>query len=302
MVKKILVTGSGGLVGSRFLELYPNSSELLTPEIEILDITQKIQVEKFFQKEKPEVVVHLAAFTDVSVAENERDNKNGLCWKINIKGVENLVSMIDPFKTHLIHISTDYVFPGSKENPGPYPENTIAEKDSSKVTWYGFTKAEGERIVRNKLDDKATILRLIYPVRAKYDKKLDYLRKPLSLFDEGKLYPMFTDQQVSITYIDEACEIIKRIIKKKAYGTFHSSTPDTASPYELISYLIEKARGVKNIVKPSSLDDFLASSGNSPVRYPKFGGLKVEKTAKILGFKFSPWKKVIDTLISQGLK
>ena len=55
-------------------------------------------------------------------------------------------------------------------------------------------------MVNSILGRKRTILRLVYPVRAKYPAKLDYLRKPLSLFDQGKLYSLFNDQQVTITY------------------------------------------------------------------------------------------------------
>ena len=298
-MKRIYVTGSGGLVGSRFVELLPKKYQVLTPEIDQLDITKKDAVKKFVEEEKPEIVVHFAAYTNVGEAQNQKDDKKGRCWKINVDGTRNLVNSLNLKKTHFIHISTDYVFPGSKEDPGPYKEDHQPEKDSSKLTWYGYTKAEAERVVLNKLGEAATILRLIYPVRAKYDKKLDYLRKPLALFDEGKLYPMFTDQQVSITFIDEACTALAKIIDGKHRGIFHASSRNTTSPYELISYLVKKARGKKGAVKKASLDEFLKTVDN-PARYPKFGGLKVENTEKILGVKFSTWKQVVDEFVRQS--
>lgn len=300
MTKKIYVTGSNGMVGSRFLELIPNSFEVVSPEVDKLDITDKTALNSFFDKEKPDVVVHFAAYTNVSEGEKERDNKNGACYQINVEGSKNLAEASKKIGSHLIHISTDYVFSGSSNDPGPYEESHAPETDSKKLTWYGFTKAEAEREVAKILDDSFTIVRLIYPVRAKFEGKLDYIRKPLSLFDEGKLYPMFTDQQVSITYIDEACRAINKIVEGKIYGIFHASTSDTTTPYELISYVIEKARGVKDVVKPSSLDEFLKTVDN-PVRYPKFGGLKVAETEKRLGIKFSTWREMVDRLIGQGL-
>ncbi|MFA5770893.1 MAG: sugar nucleotide-binding protein, partial [Patescibacteria group bacterium] len=151
---------------------------------------------------------------------------------------------------------------------------------------------------RDKFKDKATILRLIYPVRAKYEAKLDYLRKPLSLFDEGKLYPMFNDQQVSISFIDEISLALQKIIDGQHYGTFHASCPDITTPYDLISYFIEKIRGIKNAVKSSSLDEFLKTADN-PVRYPKYGGLKVEQTEKTLGIKYSTWREIVDQIAQQ---
>ncbi len=297
-MKKVFVTGGSGLVGSFFVENYSQKYKIIAPNYPEVDLTKKETLENLVRQEKPDVIVHFAAYTDVSQAESQRDDRNGSCWQINVEGTKNLVSLAKELNCHFIHISTDYVFPGSEENPGPHSESDLPETDSSKVTWYGFTKAEAERVVNNILGKERTILRLVYPVRAKYPPKLDYLRKPLSLFDQAKLYPLFNGQQVTITFIDEACLALKKIIDGKLYGNFHASTPDLSTPYELVSYLIEKARGVKNAVKSASLDKFLKSSGSSPVRYPKFGGLKVEETQKVLGIKFSPWKKVIDQLVS----
>lgn len=306
---KIYVTGSRGMVGSRFLELLPSGYEVVSPEVDRLDVTDKAAVDAFFEKEKPEVVVHFAAYTNVGEGENQRDDKqslasgagkNGDAWKINVDGSKNLGEASQKGGAHFIHISTDYVFSGMADDPGPYAEDHSPEADSKKVTWYGFTKAEAEREISKILQKNFSIMRLIYPVRAKFEAKMDYLRKPLSLYDQGKLYPMFTDQQVSFTFIDEACAALVKIIESRVYGVFHASTPDVSSPHQIISYLIEKARGVRDAVKPSSLDEFLKTV-DSPVRYPKFGGLKVEKTEKTLGIKFSSWKEVIDKLVEQGL-
>ncbi len=296
-MKKIYVTGSSGLVGSRFVELYSKKYDLLTPDYPGVDITQKGSVGKLIKEEKPDVMIHLAAYTDVGEGENQRDNKDGDCWKINVLGTENLVLSIDPNKTQFIHISTQMVFSGSANDPGPYAENHLPESDSSRLTWYGYTKAEAEKVVRKYLGDKAAIVRIISPVRAKYDLKLDFLRKSLSLFDEGKLYPLFDDQQISIAFIDEIALALDRIVEENFKGTFHVSSKDTTTPYELVSYLIKKARGKVGVVKPASLKDFLKTA-DSPVRYPMYGGLKVEETEKALGVKFSPWRKVVDRLVA----
>ena len=288
------------MVGSRFLELLPKNLIPLTPEVDKLDITDKSSVDSFFESEKPEITLHFAAFTDVGGGESQRGDKNGSCWKINVEGSKNLAEACKKYASYLIHISTDYCFSGSSDDPGPYSEDHQIERNEKKLTWYGFTKAEAEREVTKILGKDFSIVRLIYPVRGKFEAKLDYIRKPLSLFDQGKLYPLFRDQQVSITFIDEACQAINKIIEGKIYGIFHASTPDTTTPYELISYVVEKTRGVKGAVKPSSLDDFLKTVDNL-VRYPKFGGLGVKETEKRLGIKFSSWRKVIDTIIGQGI-
>lgn len=297
-MKKIYVTGSSGLVGSRFIELYSKKYNLLISDYPGVDITKKDSVERLIKEEKPDAIVHLAAYTNVGEGEKQRDDKNGDCWKINIQGTENLVSSTDLNKTQFIHISTDMVFSGLANDPGPYAENHLPESDSKKLTWYGYTKAEAEREVRKYLGDNSTIVRIIYPVRAKYDIKMDYLRKPLSLFDEGKLYPLFNDQQVSIAFIDEIALALDIIIDRNLRGTFHVGSKDTTTPYELISYLIKKARGKVGVVKSTSLVDFLKTVDN-PVRYPMYGGLRVEKTQAALGVKFRTWREIVDEIVSQ---
>lgn len=287
---EILVTGASGLVGSRFVELHGNKSELLTPSHEELDITNPKSVTDYFSKHQPDVVVNFSAYTNVGEGEKQRDDKNGDCWKLNVDGVRNL---LEASGDKLIQISTDMVFSGSAADPGPYEETHSLETDSNNVVWYGWTKAEAERL------GPKTILRLIYPVRAKFDKKPDYLRKQLQLFDQQKLWPLFTDQQVSICFIDEACLAMEKIIETKAVGIFHASSSDLTNPFELYSYLFAKTRNFHGELKTHTLDSFLNDPANSPVRYPKFGGLKSDETAKRLGIKFSTWREIIGKLVEQ---
>lgn len=296
-MKKILVTGASGLVGSRFVDLFKDKYEFITPEFPLFDLTNKKQVSETFDKEKPDFVINFAAYTNVSEAENQRGDKEGDCWKINVEGVRNLIETL-PNKTRFIHISTDMVFPGSKEDKGPYEIDHAPISDSNKLTWYGFTKAEGERLIREKFKKNATILRIIYPFSAHFKGKLDYIRKPIELFDQGKLYPIFFDQKVSIVFVDDVARTLKLLIDGSRAGTFHASSCDTGSPFEIISYAIEKTRGIKNAVKSASLVEFL-NDQKSSVRYPRFSGLSVKKTEVELGIKFKTWREMIDEFASQ---
>ncbi len=277
-MRKILVTGASGLVGSRFVELYPHPRDLLTPGLDEFDL---LHPDVYLAKNIPDVVLNFAAYTNVSEAEKQRGDKNGPCWQINVEGTKNLVSAL-PASTHLIHISTDMVFSGSASDPGPYSSDHQPSTNNQQLTWYGYTKAEAEKII----GDRGTIVRLIYPVRAKYAAKLDYLRKPLDLFNQGKLYPLFTDQQISITFIDEACLALQKIIDQRLSGVFHMSCPDTTTPYEIITYLLQKLGKDISGVQKSSVD---------PKRYTQYGGLKPS-------FDFLPWRQIVDKLIEQGIE
>lgn len=299
----MLVIGSEGLVGSRFVEISEHKNKLHSPSLIEFDMTNATEVEAVFKSYNFSAIVNFAAYTDVDAAEKQRGDKNGPAWVINVEGIANIAQAVavNGKKVHLIHVSTDMVFPGDTKEKGPYAETHEPGKDLNRLTWYGYTKAEGERTVRNILGADATILRIIYPVRTNYIEKSDFLRKSLDMYDKGKLQPIFSDQQVSISFVDEVVMALDKIISGREFGIFHAGTSDVSTPFDLVSYLVERTRGVKNAVTPEKLDEYIKSVNASPVRYPKYGGLKVEETEKTLGIKFSSCKEVIDKLIKQGL-
>lgn len=293
---KILVTGSNGLVGSHFTQNYhpDNESVLLTPSMDELDITNQKSVEDFFKLHRIDVVMHFAAFTDVSAAEQQRDNKNSPCWAVNVEGTANLIRVVNP-NIFFIAISTDVIFSGSKENPGPYSEDNTPEENPDLLSWYGWTKKEAEDVILSNIKN-AAIMRISNPVRAKYQPKLDYVRKILALFDSGKLYPMFDDQYLTLTYINEVTDTLKILLEKRLTGIFHTSSSNIFTPFKLANLLIEKTRGKKDVVKPISIDSFL---NDNLSRYPQFGGLKVEQTENRLGIRFRRWEEIIEDLAKQ---
>jgi dTDP-4-dehydrorhamnose reductase len=289
----ILITGASGLVGSRFIEL-AKDYKLSTPDLPDFDLTDKECVKEVIEKINPEWIVNFAAFTDVNSAENQTGDRGGLAWKINVEGVKNLIDAFPSKK--IIQISTDMVFPGNIDYPGPYAENDKTPNTNDSLTWYGWTKNQAEKIV---LDYGGTVLRIIYPVRAHFDQKPDYIRGALMKYSEGKMYPLFDDQQICIAFVDEVAETLKKIIDSNNMGIFHCSS-DTTTPYELISYVVDQLGGDASKIKSASIQSFLATQTNKS-RYPVYGGLKTVKTEERLDLHFSTWQTVVEKLIAQGL-
>ena len=178
MNKKILVTGASGLVASRLVELN-RKWELLTPDLDEFDLIKPAQVKNYIERRSPDLIINFAAFTDVGKAEEERGKKGGLCWKVNVEGVKVLIEAKG--KTRLIQISTDMVFSGAEKDPGPYEEDHPLPNLADEVSWYGWTKNQGERIVS---EAGGIVVRIIYPVKAKLDTKRDYIHQPLILLKE----------------------------------------------------------------------------------------------------------------------
>src|SRR3989344_731495 len=291
----ILVTGAKGLVGSHFIEHFAlKGVTVLLPAQNELNITNQKSVEDFLNLNKPDVIIHFAAFTDVSLAEKQRNNRKAPCWIINVEGTVNLISAANP-EAYFIYISTDVVFPGNKDNPGPYQEDDLPGNNLDLLSWYGQTKLEAENIVKNNKKN-AVILRISNPVRARYKFKLDYVRKILALYDQNRLYPMFNDQYLTLTYVNEVTATIEALLKMRLTGIFHTSSINVFTPYKLANLLIEKSRGKKGAILPISIESFL---NDNPSRYPQYGGLKVEKTQKRLGLNFKRWEEIIDVLAKQ---
>jgi len=294
---KFLIIGASGLVGSKFASYLANDRKKTPNEIDV-DITNKSLLDTFFEMEKDnfDTVINFAAVTNVDGAEKERGNKNGFCWKLNVEGVKNLSELSRKYGKFFIQISTDFVFPGTEDNPGPYSEDEIVNYEiTQEVGWYGYTKAVAEEETLK--NENSAIVRIAYPFYAdKYEDKLDFAKNYLKVYDEGKLFPIFTDQTFTPLLVDELIEPVFKIAKGKLSGIFHVVSGNTATPFEFVEYLLKKAKGEEVKIEKGLMQEFLKAEGRTP--RPRLGGLKTEETQKKLGMKFKTWQEMIDSFVS----
>lgn len=290
------IIGSSSMVASRFCDLVKNQFNLVEGDLSgkiVVDITQEKSVSDFFKNHKFDWILLFAAFTDVDEAEKQRDNKNGLCWKINVDGVKNVVSECKKNKKNLLFISTDFVFDGSG---GPYDESSFVGTDLDKVSWYGITKLEAEKLIQKNLKP-FIILRISYPYRGPFKDKDDLVKRILRHYNAGNLYPMFYDQIITPTFIDDIAPAVSLLINKKESGIFHLASPGVTSQYEFAKKAVEIFGGDPAKVNKGSIADFLRNSSVTP--RPIKGGLKVEKLKK-LGFVPTDWEKGLEQVYLQS--
>lgn len=288
MIGPTLVIGTEGLVGSNRFG-FDKGRNILAPREQELDITDKEKVRNYIDETRPASIILLAAYTNVDGAEKNRD----LAWKVNVEGVENVAAASRGVGAFLIYISTDFIFPGTKDSPGPHSEDEVPPEETELRGWYAETKYQGEKAVLRLEGQTAAIVRIAFPF-GNVSSPRDYTRKILGAVNAG--YPLFTDQHLSPTFISDFWQALDKVEREKRAGVWHVATRPVTTPYEFASYLVGRL-GLQKKIKEGSLKEFLKRPGVAPRYF--FGGLKTEKTEKKLGLTFKTWQEAIDEVVPE---
>lgn len=290
MKTPLLITGSSGLVGSRFLEIYQSEFEFESLDLKNdVDITDKSRVNQVISSSSAQTLIHLAAFTDVSRAWEEKGDKNGLVYKVNVLGTKNIVEACKANNKYLIHISTDFVFDGQKTQL--YTE----EDPVNPIEWYGQTKAEAEQLVKSSGVNYA-IFRLAFPFRAEHEFKKDLIRNIIDKINSDNLPPQFDDILITPTFIDDICTAFYLGLEKQPQGIYHCVGSDHVSAYKLVLMVAEVFGLDKAQVKKGSFKDYLKIDSRPRQQYLALDNAKIQKE---LGFKFHSLSEALETVKSQ---
>ena len=285
----IIGTGLSGMVGSRFTELFKDKYNFVNLDLATnVDITDPDQVNKALSKHPSTAVIHLAAFTDVSKAYEQNRDKSGLIYKVNTLGTKNIATVCKKHNHYLVHISTDFVFDGSKEDF--YTE----EDKPNPIEWYGQTKFWAEQEV-SKSGCQHVIARLAFPFRSHFPGKLDLVRNILEKLRSNSLYPMFSDQIITPTFTDDICQTLDIFIQKKPTGVYHVTGSTSISPYNLTKK-IAQIFNLKANIKEGSFKQYLKKDPRPRQQYLKISN---QKLTKDLGIQMSTLDQALNDLKRQ---
>lgn len=281
---KILVTGANGQLGYKIKELLSQKYELVLTDASEMDITNKERVDEVISKEKPDFIIHAAAYTQVDKAEENIE----LCENINILGTKNIAEAAKEYNSTLIYISTDFVFDGLKGSA--YSE----EDKANPLSVYGRTKFQGEKIV-GEICNKYYIIRIawLFGELPEGYPGSNFVETMLRLAKEKEYLTIVNDQIGSPTYTKDLVEAFDKMIgdKSVSYGTYHFSGVGACSWYDFASEIMNQSE-IKIEVKPVTSREFVQKATR-----PSYSYLDKTKIEKALDIKVRTWQEMLGEYI-----
>jgi dTDP-4-dehydrorhamnose reductase len=215
---KALITGANGQLG-RALERLAAFSEVTKTDLAELDIAGRGAAERFIRETRPEVIFNCAAMTDVDACETDRD----AAFRINALGPRNLAMAADAVDAVLIHVSTDYVFPGDGDTP-------LCEWDTpDPKTVYGKSKLLGERYV-------SMFCKRHFIVRTSWLYGPDgnnFVKTILRAAREKGSLKVVDDQRGCPTYTADLARHLLKLAGTEEYGVYHCAGNGECTWYDL---------------------------------------------------------------------
>ncbi len=276
---KILVTGAYGQLGSEIKELekhFPNYHFIFT-DIDVLDITCEMEVEDFFNENRPDFTINCAAYTAVDKAETEQ----GIATNINAKAPGILAKCSKQFDAKIIQISTDYVFDGDANQP--YSESDEVNPQGV----YGKTKLQGElNCLKENLNSVIIRTSWLYSGFGN-----NFVKTMIRLGSERDSLNVVFDQIGTPTYAADLARAILSVIQvsekdtsKFIPGIYHYSNQGVASWYDFAKAILEISE-TDCIVNPVLSDQF-----PTPAKRPHFSVLSKSKIRDNYGIEIPYWR------------
>ena len=281
----ILVTGGNGQLASCIKDVekqYDDLNIIYTDHLE-LDIGELNQIQTFF-KSNPQIdyCINCAAYTAVDKAETEAEK----AFEINATGAKNLAQVCNDHDAILIHVSTDFVFDGEKNEP--YTETDVANP----ISVYGASKLQGEVEIQQALKEYF-IIRTSW-LYSEYGN--NFMKTMLRLAETRDGISVVSDQIGTPTYAGDLAEIIIQIINTKTekYGIYHYSNEGVASWFEFAKEIFKLTKN-KIKVNPIPSIEYL-----TPAKRPKYSVLDKKKIIDVFKIDIPFWRDSLKKVILQG--
>jgi len=304
---EVLVLGATSMVGSHFVahsaipctaagRQDPRAVGIPVERFAGIDLTDLGEVASVVGAAPEPVVINFAAATEVDAVEAERPRAtdpepSGRAWTLNARMPEVVATVAQESGRFFVQLSTDFVFDG---HDGPYDETARRSPYSGAMSWYGWTKSEGERRAAL-MAPSCAVVRIAYPYRASFPGKIDFARRILARYRDGTLPPLYVDQQISPTWVPDVTRALAEIVRRRAPGTLHVASPQLTTPFEFASELVSRSEGRAVPLREGRIAGAPADPRRAP--RPVRGGLRSNRAAD-LGLEWTGWKRGIAELLA----
>ena len=285
----ILITGASGQLGRALVaEATARQLDFMAVSRPEFDLAQPATIDASFSRARPDLVINAAAYTSVDAAETEREAAQAG----NHTGPEFLARLCAARNVPLIHISTDYVFDGTKGEP-------YVETDPTNPTGvYGLTKRDGENAVLA-TGAKAIILRTSW-VYAPYGK--NFLRTMLKAAQRMPALRVVADQRGTPTAAPDLARVILTIAEKIREGgwqdfypgIFHATNEGATTWHGFACAIFEEAKEFGHPLP--RIDPITTADWPTPAKRPADSRLNCDKLRRVFGCALPPWRESLKTV------
>ena len=293
---KVLVTGCNGQLGNELKRLFETGTAEIGPipalyqdadvvyaDVAQLDITDEDAVNAFFAAHEFDVVINGAAMTNVDGCETAED----AAYRVNALGPANLAKACASQGAKLVHVSTDYVFPGNVAG------ERVETDETAPISAYGRTKLEGEKLALA-ANPKTFVVRTawLYGYVGK-----NFVKTMLRLARDVGHMTVVEDQVGNPTSANDLAYEILKIAETGNYGIYHCTNNGICSWAEFTRAIVARAGYDPAIVTPCTSDEY-AEAHPDAARRPLFSALRNKHLEDTIGDEMRLWQDALDTFMA----
>ena len=284
---RVFVVGSQGQLGRTLAETAPAANDVAGADLPELDISDRQLLQARFAVERPNFVVNAAAYTAVDKAESEPD----VARRVNADGAGNVAHAAAEAGARVIHVSTDFVFDGTKGVPY-CPDDAPAP-----LGVYGQTKLDGEVAVRGATDGDAVIIRTAW-LYSRFGQ--NFVKTMLRLMGERDKLSVVSDQRGTPTWARSLAEVIWAAIDRNAPGgLYHWTDGGEASWYEFAEAIYREARSAGILDRDVTICPIPTADYPLPARRPAYSVLDCSATVDAMGVEQIDWASRLQQMLPE---
>jgi dTDP-4-dehydrorhamnose reductase len=271
---RYLITGHKGQLGRALQRRLPEAVGVDLPEVDICDA---VGFGRVVAAERPDLILHCAAMTDVDGAARDP----ALAYRINGLGTQNVALAAAAAGASLVYISTNEVFDGARRTP--YYEFDLPNP----INAYARSKLAGEWFATH-------LLSRFYVVRTAWLTAAggrNFVHRILQMADEGGSLRVVTDEVANPSFVEDLVEALLKLITSEHYGVYHLTNAGYCSRFEFARKILELSGRQHVPVEPITLAEYPRASAPPP-----FAPL-ANTTAAALGISLRPWEEALEEFL-----